>query len=58
MSSTSTQTQTVTAENVIRLFPDVNTSLGSSHKTPTDDSGLQGYDAEQIRLMEDVCIVL
>ena len=60
MSSTTTQTQTptITAENVIRLFPDVNTSLASSHKTPTDDSDLQGYDGEQIRLMEEVCIVL
>ncbi|KAI4086961.1 MAG: hypothetical protein LQ344_007130 [Seirophora lacunosa] len=58
MGSTSTQTQTVTAENVIRLFPDVNTSLASSHKTPTSDSDLQGYDEEQIRLMEEVCIVL
>ncbi|KAL8657483.1 MAG: hypothetical protein Q9226_001859, partial [Calogaya cf. arnoldii] len=60
MGSTTTQTQTptITAENVIRLFPDVNTSLASSHKTPTDDSDLQGYDAEQIRLMDEVCIVL
>lgn len=58
MSSTSTQTQTITAENVIRLFPDVNTSLASSHKTSTNDSDLQGYDEEQIRLMEEVCIVL
>ncbi|KAL8648058.1 MAG: hypothetical protein Q9210_005211 [Variospora velana] len=58
MGSTSTQTQTITAENVIRLFPDVNTSLANSHKTPTSDSDLQGYDEEQIRLMEEVCIVL
>ncbi len=58
MSSTATQTQTITAENIIRLFPEVNTSLASSHKTPTTDSDLQGYDEEQIRLMEEVCIVL
>ncbi|KAL8966423.1 MAG: hypothetical protein Q9197_005993 [Variospora fuerteventurae] len=58
MGSTSTQTQTITADNVIRLFPDVNTSLANSHKTPTSDSDLQGYDEEQIRLMEEVCIVL
>lgn len=58
MSSTTTQTQTITAENVIRLFPDVNTSLASSHKVPTSDSDLQGYDEEQIRLMDEVCIVL
>ena len=58
MSTTTIQTQTITAENVIRLFPDVNTSLANSHKTPTNDSDLQGYDDEQIRLMEEVCIVL
>ncbi|KAI4268651.1 MAG: hypothetical protein L6R38_007774 [Xanthoria sp. 2 TBL-2021] len=58
MSSTTTQTQIITAENVIRLFPDVNTSLASSHKVPTSDSDLQGYDEEQIRLMDEVCIVL
>ena len=58
MSSTITQTQTVTAENVLRLFPEVNTSLASSHRSAVSDNDLQGYDAEQIRLMEEVCIVL
>lgn len=58
MSSTTTQTQTVTADNVLRLFPEVNTSLASSHKASIDDNDLQGYDEEQIRLMEEVCIVL
>ena len=58
MSSTTTQTQTVTAENVIRLFPDVDTQLASSHRVPTNDNDLEGYDEEQIRLMEEVCIVL
>lgn len=58
MSSTTTQTQTVTADNVLRLFPEVNTSLASSHKASIDDHDLQGYDEEQIRLMEEVCIVL
>ncbi|KAL8765638.1 MAG: hypothetical protein Q9209_007370 [Squamulea sp. 1 TL-2023] len=58
MGSTATQTQIITAENVIRLFPDVNTSLARSHKTPTSDIDLQGYDEEQVRLMEEVCIVL
>lgn len=58
MSSTTTQTQTVTADNVVRLFPEVNTSLASSHKASIDDNDLQGYDEEQIRLMEEVCIVL
>lgn len=59
MSTTATETKTtVTADNVLRLFPDVNTSLASSHRTPTTDNDLQGYDEEQIRLMEEVCIVL
>ena len=58
MTATSTSTQTVTAENVIRFFPDVNTDLAGSHSTPSDDRDLAGYDEEQIRLMDDVCIVL
>ncbi|KAK3174558.1 isopentenyl-diphosphate delta-isomerase idi1 [Lepraria neglecta] len=58
MSSTTTQTQTITADNVIRLFPDVDTHLATSHRVPTNDNDLQGYDEEQIRLMEEVCIVL
>lgn len=58
MGSISTSTQTITAENVIRLFPDVNTDLAASHKVPTDDRDLAGCDEEQIRLMEEVCIVL
>ena len=59
MGSTATETQTtITADNVLRLFPDVNTSLASTHRAPTTDSDLQGYDEEQIRLMEEVCIVL
>ena len=53
-----TSTQTITAENVIRLFPDVNPSLAGAHKVPQDDRDLAGYDEEQIRLMEEVCIVL
>ncbi len=58
MGSTTTQTQTITAENVIRLFPEVDTHLATSHRVPTSDQDLQGYDEEQIRLMEEVCIVL
>lgn len=58
MGSTITQTQTITADNVLRLFPEVNTSLASSHKASIDDNDLDGYDEEQIRLMEEVCIVL
>lgn len=58
MTTTAIETEAVTADNVLRLFPEVNTNLASSHKVPTSDSDLQGYDEEQIRLMEEVCIVL
>ena len=42
----------------MHLFPEVNTSLATTSKTTTTDSDLEGYDEEQIRLMEEVCIVL
>ena len=58
MTTKTTQTQTVTADNVIRLFPEVDNHLATSHRVPTDENDLQGYDGEQIRLMEEVCIVL
>lgn len=58
MATTGTVTQTVNADNILHLFPDVNTSLASSHQVPTSDAELTGYDEEQIRLMEEVCIVL
>lgn len=50
MSSTQTVTQTapITAENILQLFPDIDTSSAS----------LDGHDEEQIRLMDEVCIVL
>lgn len=53
MSST-TQTQVITAENILRLFPEINTSLAHAAAS----SELDGYDEEQVRLMEEVCIVL
>lgn len=55
MSTTTTATASrqasapMTAETILRLFPDIDT-------TTTD--GLDGHDAEQIRLMDEVCIVL
>lgn len=58
MSSTETQPPVVDAENVLHLFPDVDTHLARSHRVATGDDDLEGYDAEQIRLMEEVCIVL
>ncbi|TVY45362.1 Isopentenyl-diphosphate Delta-isomerase [Lachnellula subtilissima] len=50
MSTTTTVTQTepITAQNILRLFPDIDTS----------SAGLDGHDEEQIRLMDEVCIVL
>lgn len=59
-------TTTVTAENVTTLFPDVHTRLIGEDLPPTatiatgsnDTSDLAGYDEEQIRLMDEVCVVL
>ncbi|KAI9893800.1 MAG: isopentenyl-diphosphate delta-isomerase idi1 [Vezdaea aestivalis] len=50
-----TQTETITAENVLHLFPDIDTSLA---RTLEGNNELEGYDEEQIRLMDEVCIVL
>ncbi len=49
MSSTVTQTvaQPITAETMLRLFPDIDTS----------GEALEGHNEEQIRLMDEVCIV-
>lgn len=68
MSSTATETATprITAENVATLFPDVDTSLArevlptANTSTPAEreSADLAGYDEEQVRLMEEVCIVL
>ncbi|KAI9801734.1 MAG: isopentenyl-diphosphate delta-isomerase idi1 [Sarcosagium campestre] len=46
----------ITADNVLRLFPEIDTSLAAA--TQTGDNDLSGYDEEQIRLMDEVCIVL
>lgn len=43
------QTSSLSAETILRLFPDIDT---------TSTSELDGHDAEQIRLMDEVCIVL
>ncbi|OAP64908.1 isopentenyl-diphosphate delta-isomerase [Fonsecaea erecta] len=59
---------TITRDNVTTLFPDVHTRLigadmapnatpNGSSETNSDDT-LAGYDEEQIRLMDEVCIVL
>lgn len=67
MSTTTTTTTMaaapITADNILRLFAgDVNTSvIGSGARQAangTGDSDLAGYDEEQIRLMDEMCIVL
>lgn len=57
MSSTTTTAAfpAITAENILRLFPDINTSLATAAR---NSSELDGYDEEQVRLMDEVCIVL
>lgn len=48
MATTSTAVQTpITASNILRLFPDIDATTGA----------LAGHDEEQIRLMDEVCIV-
>jgi len=59
--ATQGQAQPITAENILRLFPEIDSSLASSANATTNGAGsgeLQGYDEEQVRLMEEVCIVL
>lgn len=53
MSTTTTVVEapqtSISAETILRLFPDIDT---------TTTSELDGHDEEQIRLMDEVCIVL
>lgn len=61
MSTTTTTTTTETSasgDRILRLFPEINPELASTHNTATNHGDLQGYDEEQIRLMDEVCIVL
>ncbi|OJJ88254.1 isopentenyl-diphosphate delta-isomerase IDI1 [Aspergillus glaucus CBS 516.65] len=63
MSATETVTR-ITAENVATIFPDVDTSLAhevfptASTTAAREGNELEGYDEEQVRLMDEVCIVL
>lgn len=45
--TTTANTANMSAETVLRLFPEIDTS----------SEALQGHDEEQIRLMDEVCIV-
>lgn len=60
MSATTTVTETGSrsAQNILRLFPEINTRLAAQTRNTAQDADLAGYDEEQIRLMEEVCIVL
>ncbi|KAK5000140.1 isopentenyl-diphosphate delta-isomerase idi1 [Elasticomyces elasticus] len=64
MSATATTTQTQVhssnAQHILRLFPQINTQLAAHARSATEeqDHDLDGYDEEQIRLMDEVCIVL
>ena len=46
--TTTTASEPITADNILQQFPDIDT---------TSDA-LSGHDDEQIRLMDEVCIVL
>lgn len=57
--ATVTEAPVITADNVLRLFPEVSTAvIGGNHHSATQDNDLSGYDEEQIKLMDEVCIVL
>lgn len=73
MATTTTHTTstapTITAQNILQLFPEVDTAgLASSTRSTSNEqadggshaneSDLSGHDAEQIRLMDEACIVL
>lgn len=61
---TATAPVEITAENVATLFPEVDTSLArdvlptASGSAAQEGAELEGYDEEQVRLMDEVCIVL
>ncbi|KAF8245819.1 isopentenyl-diphosphate delta3-delta2-isomerase [Wilcoxina mikolae CBS 423.85] len=50
---TAAQVEPVTAENILRLFPEINASTSAR-----EGSELEGYDETQVSLMQEVCIVL
>ena len=54
-----TTTTVLSAPEVLRLFPDVNPNvIGSRRAAATGGNDLEGYDEEQVRLMDEVCIVI
>jgi isopentenyl-diphosphate delta-isomerase len=55
---TVTETEPTYTERILQLFPEINTDLATQTRSSTQDQDLAGYDEEQIRLMDEVCIVL
>jgi hypothetical protein len=54
-----TQTGALTGADILRLFPEVNPALiGAGPVAASGDDALAGYDEEQVRLMDEVCIVV
>jgi len=54
-----TQTGALTGADILRLFPEVNPALiGAGPAAASGDDALAGYDEEQVRLMDEVCIVV
>ena len=56
--ATVTQSEAPSAQTILHLFPEINTQLAAQTRSATQDADLSGYDEEQIRLMDEVCIVL
>jgi isopentenyl-diphosphate delta-isomerase len=56
--TTATETTRITAQNIIRLFPEVVVPSNGNGQSNANDADLEGYDEEQIRLMDEVCIVI
>jgi hypothetical protein len=58
MSTTATTTE-ISASRILRLFPnDVNPTVIGSGQANGNNTDLEGYDEEQVRLMDEVCIVI
>jgi hypothetical protein len=57
--TTQTRAPAIAGPDILRLFPDVNPALvGAGPAAASGDDALEGYDEEQVRLMDEVCIVI
>src|ERR1700761_7322297 len=57
--STTTPIPDISATRILRLFPDdVNPTIIGSGQANENHADLEGYDDEQVRLMDEVCIVI